>query len=120
MMTICGVATTVTTKWSLDYDEISELMEDMLDEATTKALCVSYAMNKYKEPKREMIKKEEEERLPSAKDGKGKPPSSKGKKETKKKEENVVLDDTNSIEIKKLNVYKLAPVVYGLNNVKLV
>ena len=40
--------------------------------------------------------------------------------EHKKKEENVVLDDTNSIEIKKLNVYKLTPVVYGLNNVKLV
>ena len=118
MMTICGVASILTTKWSMSFNEISELIDNTLDEATTKAMNLSYAVNKYKEPKRELIKSENsEERLTSAK---GKPPSSKVKKDVKKKEETIVMDDTNSIEVKKLNVYKLAPIVYGLNNVKLV
>ena len=41
-------------------------------------------------------------------------------KKAQAKNEPVVLDDTNSIEINKINIFKCAPIVYGLNNVKIV
>jgi len=41
-------------------------------------------------------------------------------KKAQGKNEPVILDDTNSIEVSKINVFKFAPVIYGLNNVKIV
>ena len=77
----------------------------------------------YTEPKRVAIQKEgeevaEDERTASAK-GKG-VTTTKGSAQGKKKEETVVLDDTNSVEVRKMKIFTLAPVVYGLNNVKLI
>ena len=36
------------------------------------------------------------------------------------KNEPEVLDETNSIEVNKINVFKYAPILFGLNNVKIV
>ena len=41
-------------------------------------------------------------------------------KKAQSKNEPVVLDDTNSVEVNKMNIFKFAPIVFGLNNVKIV
>ena len=80
------------------------------------------ALNKYKEPKRVKIEKDNNEtdinqtNLSNKKDDKKKVDPKKGQA----KNEPVVLDDTNSIEVNKINIFKCAPVVFGLNNVKIV
>lgn len=120
MMTICGVASILTTKWSVNYNEVSEMMNDIIEGSIQKGDYMSFSINKYKEPKRIPIEKKEEENVEeddkNKKDNKKPNPKDKGKvaKET------VVLDETNSIEVKKNNIFKTAPVIYGLNNVKLV
>ena len=123
MMTLCGVCSIMTSRWSMEYDEVSELMKNVLEDGVAKGYCTSYAINKYTEPKRVAIQKEgeevaEDERTASAK-GKG-VTTTKGSAQGKKKEEAVVLDDTNSVEVRKMKIFTLAPVVYGLNNVKLI
>ena len=46
----------------------------------------------------------------------------KKKNEPKKggKNEQVILDETNSVEVNKINIFKFAPILFGLNNVKIV
>ena len=121
LMTLCGICSVVTTKWSVDYDEASEMMKTMLENCTSKGYCLSYAISKYAEPKRVLIQKEEEEKKEGEKKP-TKPPSRSGPKKDapKKKEENIVLDDTNSVEVVKDKIFAMAPLVFGLNNVKLV
>jgi hypothetical protein len=121
MMTLCGVVSILTTKWSVDYNEVSEMINDIIEGSIQKGDYMSYSINKYKEPKRVPIEKKEEENVEeddkNKKDNKKPNPKDKGKAPAK---ETVVLDETNSIEVKKNNVFKVAPVIYGLNNVKLV
>jgi hypothetical protein len=122
MMSLCGVVSILTTKWSVDYNEASEMITDVVEESVTKSDYISHALNKYKEPKRVKIEKENNEtdinqtNLSNKKDDKKKvdPKKAQGKNEP------VVLDDTNSVEVSKINVFKFAPVIYGLNNVKIV
>ena len=120
MMTICGVASILTTKWSVNYNEVSEMMNDIIEGSIQKGDYMSFSINKYKEPKRIPIEKKEEENVEeddkNKKDNKKANPKDKGKAA----KETVVLDETNSIEVKKNNIFKTAPVIYGLNNVKLV
>ena len=113
MMTLCGVVDVFTTKWSINYDEISEILNDIINESVVNGDNISYSINKYKTPKRvplENKEEKEEEKKDNKKDA---------KKDNKKKEE-VVLDETNSVEVKKMNLFKLSPILFGLNNVKLV
>ena len=121
MMTLSGVASIMTTKWSVDYNEVSEMINDIIEGSIQKGDYMSYSINKYKEPKRVPIEKKEEENVEeddkNKKDNKKPNPKDKGKAPAK---ETVVLDETNSIEVKKNNVFKVAPIIYGLNNVKLV
>lgn len=42
------------------------------------------------------------------------------RKKAPNKNENEVLDETNSVEVNKMNVFKFAPILFGLNNVKIV
>ena len=77
-------------------------------------------MNKYKEPKRVKIEKEinelDKENAPgNKKDDKKKPDPKKVNKN-----EAEVLDETNSVEVNKINIFKFAPILFGLNNVKIV
>ena len=120
MMTLSGVASIVTTKWSVNYNEISELMNDIIEGSIQKGDYMAYSINKYREPKRVPIEKKEEENVEE--DDKNKKDNKKANPKDKAKatKETVVLDETNSIEVKKNNVFKTAPVIYGLNNVKLV
>ena len=78
-------------------------------------------MNKYKEPKRVKIEKEQneadKENIPgNKKDDKKKPDP----KKAPNKNEPEVLDETNSVEVSKINIFKYAPILFGLNNVKIV
>ena len=121
MMSLCGVVSILTTKWSVDYNEVSEMVTDIVEESVTKSDYISHALNKYKEPKRVKIEKENETdinqtNISNKKDDKKKvdPKKAPGKNEP------VVLDDTNSVEVNKINIFKFAPVIYGLNNVKIV
>ena len=122
MMSLCGVVSILTTKWSVDYNEVSEMVTDIVEESVTKSDYISHALNKYKEPKRVKIEKDNNEtdinqtNLSNKKDDKKKVDPKKGQA----KNEPVVLDDTNSIEVNKINIFKCAPVVFGLNNVKIV
>lgn len=75
---------------------------------------MSFSINKYEEFQR-IPKNVEDDK--NKKDNKKPNPKDKGKAPAK---ETVVLDETNSIEVKKNNVFKVAPIIYGLNNVKLV
>jgi hypothetical protein len=112
-MTLCGVVDVFTTKWSINYDEISEILNDIINESVVNGDNISYSINKYKTPKRvplENKEEKEEEKKDNKKDA---------KKDNKKKEE-IVLDETNSVEVKKMNLFKLSPILFGLNNVKLV
>ena len=122
MMSLCGVVSILTTKWSVDYNEASEMITDVVEESVNKSDYISHALNKYKKPKRIKIEKENNEtdnnqtNMSNKKDEKKKadPKKAQGKNEP------VILDDTNSIEVSKINVFKFAPVIYGLNNVKIV
>ena len=119
MMTLCGVVSILTTKWSIDYNEASEILNDVIEESVNKNDYISHAINKYKEPKRIKIEKEaneiENQNKENKKDDKKKNESKKGGKN-----EPEVLDETNSIEVNKINVFKYAPILFGLNNVKIV
>ena len=114
MMTLCGVVDIFTTKWSINYDEINEILNDIITESVANGDNISYSINKYKTPKRVPLENKEEEKVEEKKDNK-----KDAKKDNKKKEE-VVLDETNSVEVKKMNLFKLSPILFGLNNVKLV
>ena len=121
MMTLCGVVSILTTKWSIDYNEASEIINDVVEESVTKSDYISHALNKYKEPKRIKIEKEQNEvdnqnNPANKKDDKKKPDP----KKAPNKNENEVLDETNSVEVNKMNVFKFAPILFGLNNVKIV
>jgi hypothetical protein len=120
MMTLCGVVSILTTKWSIDYNEASEIINDLVEESVTKSDYISHAINKYKEPKRIKIEKEpNDENMninANKKDDKKKPDP----KKPAGKNEPVVLDESNSIEVSKMNIFKLAPILFGLNNVKIV
>ena len=121
MMTLCGVVSILTTKWSIDYNEASEIINDVVEESVTKSDYISHALNKYKEPKRIKIEKEQSEvdnqnNPANKKDDKKKPDP----KKAPNKNENEVLDETNSVEVNKMNVFKFAPILFGLNNVKIV
>ena len=122
MMTLCGAVSILTTKWSIDYNEVSEMITDIVEESVTKSDYISHALNKYKEPKRVKIEKENNEtdnnqtNLSNKKEDKKKVDP----KKVPAKNEPVVLDDTNSIEVNKINIFKCAPIIYGLNNVKIV
>jgi hypothetical protein len=120
MMTLCGVVSILTTKWSIDYNEASEIINDVVGESIAKNDYVSHALNKYKEPKRVKIEKEinelDKENAPgNKKDDKKKPDPKKVNKN-----EAEVLDETNSVEVNKINIFKFAPILFGLNNVKIV
>ena len=119
MMTLCGVVSILTTKWSIDYNEASEIINDVIEESVNKNDYISHALNKYKEPKRIKIEKEINELENQNKENKK---DDKKKNEPKKggKNEPEVLDETNSIEVNKINVFKYAPILFGLNNVKIV
>ena len=119
MMTLCGVVSILTTKWSIDYNEASEILNDVIEESVNKNDYISHAINKYKEPKRIKIEKEVNEIENQNKENKK---DDKKKNEPKKggKNEPEVLDETNSIEVNKINVFKYAPILFGLNNVKIV
>jgi hypothetical protein len=114
MMTLCGVVDIFTTKWSINYDEISEILHDLINQSISNGDNISYSINKYKCPKRVPLENKEEEKVEDKKDNK------KDVKKDNKKKEEVVLDETNSVEVKKMNLFKLSPILYGLNNVKLV
>ena len=121
MMTLCGVVSILTTKWSIDYNEASEIINDVIEESVSKNDYISHALNKYKEPKRVKIEKEineldKENNQLNKKDDKKKTEA----KKPPNKNEPEMLDDTNSVEVSKINVFKLAPILYGLNNVKIV
>ena len=84
---------------------------------------ISHAINKYKAPKRQKIEKENNENTEVNQTTNTNKKDDKKKVDPKKapaKNEPVVLDDTNSIEVNKLNIFKFAPIVYGLNNTKIV
>ncbi|MCQ2815670.1 MAG: hypothetical protein MJ252_00240 [archaeon] len=119
LMNLTGLCSILFNRWSLDFNECSELMEDMLEESTSKGVAMSYAINKYKNPKRVLKEEEPQE------EHKSKPTTADKKKEDKKGKEtkktsDIVLDETNSIEVKKQKIFTLAPVVFGLNNVKII
>ena len=119
MMTLCGVVSILTTKWSIDYNEASEIINDVIEESVNKNDYIAHALNKYKEPKRIKIEKEinelENQNKENKKDDKKKiDPKKPGKNEPD------VLDETNSVEVNKINVFKFAPILFGLNNVKIV
>jgi hypothetical protein len=121
MMTLCGVVSILTTKWSIDYNEASEIINDVVEESVGKSDYISHALNKYKEPKRVKIEKEQneadKENIPgNKKDDKKKPDP----KKAPNKNEPEVLDETNSVEVSKINIFKYAPILFGLNNVKIV
>ena len=123
MMTLCGVVSILTTKWSVDYNEVSELITDVVEESVSKSDYISHAINKYKAPKRQKIEKENNENTEVNQTTNTNKKDDKKKVDPKKapaKNEPVVLDDTNSIEVNKLNIFKFAPIVYGLNNTKIV
>ena len=123
MMTLCGVVSILTTKWSVDYNEVSELITDVVEESVSKSDYISHAINKYKEPKRIKIEKENNENTEVNQTTNTNKKDDKKKADAKKppaKNEPVVLDDTNSIEVNKLNIFKFAPIIYGLNNTKIV
>ena len=123
MMTLCGVVSILTTKWSVDYNEVSELITDVVEESVSKSDYISHAINKYKAPKRQKIEKENNENTEVNQTTNTNKKDDKKKADPKKapaKNEPVVLDDTNSIEVNKLNIFKFAPIVYGLNNTKIV
>ena len=122
MMSLCGVVSILTTKWSIDYNEVSEMLTDVIEESVSKSDYISHALNKYREPKRVKIEKDNNEtdinqtNLSNKKDDKKKVDP----KKAQSKNEPVVLDDTNSVEVNKMNIFKFAPIVFGLNNVKIV
>ena len=122
MMTLCGVVSILTTKWSIDYNEASEIINDVVGESVAKNDYVSHALNKYKEPKRVKIEKEKETNELDKENVPGNKKDDKKKPDPKKvdKNEPEVLDETNSIEVNKMNIFKFAPIVFGLNNVKIV
>ncbi len=59
LMNLTGIVSVLFTRWSMNFNECSELMEDILDESE-KGVGLSYAINKYKNPKR-VLKEEEGE-----------------------------------------------------------
>ena len=58
MMSLCGVVSILTTKWSIDYNEVREIITDVIEESVNKSDYITHALNKYKEPKRIKIEKE--------------------------------------------------------------
>ena len=102
-----------------DYENMEN--DNYEEESVTKSDYISHALNKYKEPKRIKIEKEQNEvdnqnNPANKKDDKKKPDP----KKAPNKNENEVLDETNSVEVNKMNVFKFAPILFGLNNVKIV
>ena len=121
MMTLCGVVSILTTKWSIDYNEASEIINDIVEESVSKNDFISHAINKYKDPKRIKIEKDigeldNQNNPTNKKDDKKK----QDPKKAPNKNEQVILDETNSVEVNKINIFKFAPILFGLNNVKIV
>ena len=82
---------------------------------------ISHAINKYKDPKRIKIEKDigeldNQNNPTNKKDDKKK----QDPKKAPNKSEQVILDETNSVEVNKINIFKFAPILFGLNNVKIV
>jgi hypothetical protein len=116
LLTLNGVNTILTTKWSIDYDEVSELIEDIL-EGNSKGSTISYSVNSYRNPKIKKIGGEQKTE-PEDKSKGGKKPvnSPKENKDILSKEEAVMAQ---TITVEKKEIFKFAPVIFGLNMQKL-
>ena len=119
LLTLTGVSTILTTKWSLDLNEASELLDDIIDESL-KNYPISNCVNKYRNPKK--ISENKNQIMIDTK-------STNPKEKEKKKQISTPattqfnLDPNLTVEDKtiiKREVLKQAPIVFGLNCSKLV
>lgn len=134
ILTLTGVSTILTTKWSLDMNEAAELLEDVLDEVG-KNSSISYALNKYRHPKKvtvEVKNPNSNNNLNLANDTKTssinamKDKDKKGTKSGMNSTINKSDANTNANAfikeekiIEKKEVLKQAPIVFGINCAKL-
>jgi hypothetical protein len=102
LLTLSGLSGIVTTRWSLDFDENAELLEDILDECI-KGNPVSKGISKYILPKKIV-----EGGGVLSEGGKGK-----GKKDISSKTIPVV-----ETVVEKKEIFQFAPVLFGLNCLK--
>jgi hypothetical protein len=101
LLTLSGLASIVVTRWSLDFEESAELLEDILDECI-KGNPVSKGLSKYIQPKK-VIEGGLSEAI-NAKD--------------KKKGISTKTIPVVETVIEKKGIFQFAPVLYGLNCLK--
>lgn len=109
LLTLSGLSTIVTSKWSLSYEESIELLEDIIDESN-KQLPISYGLHKYRNPKKIVIIDQDKDKDKDIK-----------KKNLDRKNsvlENIVVNENIPL-IEKKEIFQYAPIIYGLNCLKL-
>ncbi len=129
ILTLTGVSTIITTKWSLDLNEASELLDDIIDESI-KLMPLSNSIGKYRNPKKvsepkafnpnNPLQGQSEEQQVKETKTKGKDNK---KKDIKNNTSNSKLDSNlghfEERIIEKKEILKQAPIVFGLNCSKL-
>jgi hypothetical protein len=103
LLTISGLSSIVTTRWSLDFDESAELLDDILDECV-KGSPASRGITKYIQPKKVV-----EGGIPD--------PNPKDKRKKGETTKDMVNPGVETI-IEKKEIFQYAPVLYGLNCLK--
>lgn len=122
ILTLTGVSTIVTTKWSLDLNEASELLNDILDESI-KLNNISNCVLKYRNPKKIIENKPNNltvnqmvDTKTTMKDKKGQNSKNTPASTQIKIDANATLTEEKIIE--KKEVLRQAPIVFGLNCTK--
>ncbi len=119
ILTLTGVSTILTTKWSLDLNEASELIDDVLDESL-KLNPISFCISKYRNPKKlsdnqsNLISNPTFETKNTTKDKKGFKPTPATTQI--KIDANATIQEDKLID--KKEILKQAPIVFGLNCTK--
>jgi len=126
ILTLTGVSTILTTKWPLDLNEASELLDDVLDESI-KLNPISNCVGKYRNPKKTNETKHVAnvpsnqlgETKTTLKDKQKPQPNNKNATPAStqiKIDANATMTEEKIIE--KKEILRQAPIVFGLNNTK--
>ena len=110
LFTVCGLVSIVINKWSIDMEETSELIDDILSEVN-RGVPISFALNKYKQPK--TVIEESLNNVVKEETKKG----TKDKKVVAKVEDN---SDVNKVKlITKKEFFVFSPIVFGFSGLKI-
>jgi hypothetical protein len=115
LLTVCGVVSIMINKWSIDMDETSELVDDIVSEAT-KGYPMSFTLMKYKLPKVYTEESNNAQDKEASKKG-IKDKDVKKPKEAKVEEIQEISKSPQLIEKKEFFTY--SPILFGFSGLKI-